>query len=149
MPLTAFVLGRGGRWRGVLAAFAVLGPLFGASLYLPLLVNEGWLIVTDAGGHLVYYATLIYEGFLPRQAVRGIYALIIIVPLMLVPARRVKVFGVAILVSVVLTRILYDQAFVSVWCFFAALLSLYVVHALHALPAGASTGVPRGPRVPA
>lgn len=132
VPVTAFVLNRQRRWRKTLSTFSVLGPLFGVSLFLPLVLNEDWLTVHTEGGSIVYLATLIYEGFIPRHTVRLVYALIIVTPLMLVPDSRVKVFGVLILISVVATRIFYDRAFISVWCFFAALLSLYIVYVLRA-----------------
>lgn len=62
-----------------------------------------------------------------RAVVRAIYALIVAVPLIGSSDRIVRDFGVLILASVIVSALAFGYAFVSIWCFFAALLSAYLV----------------------
>jgi hypothetical protein len=59
------------------------------------------------------------------------YALIVLVPLLFSTLRELRLFGVLVALSIVVASLAYGYAFVSVWCFFAALLSFdlaYIVH---------------------
>ena len=46
-----------------------------------------------------------------------------------------RLLGAAVVVSAVVTFVLFTYAFASVWCFFAAVLSLYVGRVVHRIPA--------------
>lgn len=109
------------------AILAATGFLFGASLYLPLLVQPGWLEVSLSRGSILYEPVLIYDAMIPRSVVRAFYAAIVALPLLLCSERAIRGFGALILISVIGSAAIYAHAFVSVWCFFAALLSLAVV----------------------
>jgi len=124
---------RAGR-RRMFAALAVDGLLFGASLYLPLLLKPEWISVAVSGGSILYRPVLIYDGHLPREAVRLIYAVIVSVPLVFSSAVSVRVFGAMIVLSVIGSAIVFAYAFVSVWCYFAAILSLAVVVIVWRIP---------------
>ncbi|MDH4216484.1 MAG: hypothetical protein OEV23_06265, partial [Gallionella sp.] len=52
----------------------------------------------------------------------------ILVPLLFSSHRQIKIFGGLVLLSAVLASKAYSTVFVSVWCFFAAVLSLYIVY---------------------
>ncbi len=60
-----------------------------------------------------------------------IYAVIVVLALLLTSDRYVRYFGIIILTSVVVSKLLFDYAFISIWCFFAAVLSLYIIYMLH------------------
>ena len=112
--------------RRLFAILAVLGFALGASLYLPLLFHREWISVTLSKGSILYGPVLIYDGIVPRSLVRAVYALIVSLPLLFSSVDAVRVFGMLILFSVIGSAIAYAYAFVSIWCFFAALLSLVV-----------------------
>jgi hypothetical protein len=110
-----------------------LGTMFGGvavglSMYLPLLLFSDWLSVYILQHSIVYQATLIYDDYLPRIVVRGIYAVVVIVPLLLSSNRFLRMFGIIIAISVAFSVFVYGYAFISVWCFFAAMLSLYILY---------------------
>jgi len=55
-----------------------------------------------------------------------IYALVTILPPFFSPIKRMWMLGVSILVSYVVTAIFYEHYILSVWCFFAAIISLSI-----------------------
>jgi hypothetical protein len=56
-----------------------------------------------------------------------LYSGIVLVPLLFSSYRQLRIFGGLVGLSMVLAMAVYDYAFISVWCFFAAVLSLYLV----------------------
>ena len=127
VPLAARSIEVHAERRRLFVVLALFGFALGASLYLPLLVHREWITVTLSKGSILYGPMLIYDGYVPRSVIRAFYALIVSVPLLFSSVDSVRVFGMLILFSVVGSAIAYAYAFVSVWCFFAALLSLVVI----------------------
>ncbi len=128
IPLCAFLIEGNPARRRLFMAVMVVGAAAGLSMYLPLLLLDYELSVYVMEQSIVYQVGLIYDGYLPREVVRLIYALIVLVPLLLSTDRLFRRFGVVILASVVFSVLLYSHAFISVWCFFAAILSIYIYY---------------------
>lgn len=59
-----------------------------------------------------------------------LYVISILVPFFISSTARIKVPGVLLVVSILVTRFFYTDYFISVWCFFAALLSVSVIYVL-------------------
>ncbi|MBO9999528.1 MAG: hypothetical protein J7641_11070 [Cyanobacteria bacterium SID2] len=112
----------------VFLGFTIVGGLFGAMLYLSLFSHANWLSVEVVNHSIAYHVTSLYDGFLPRDVTRFIYLQIVILPFLLSVVRELKIFGGLIVLSVIFTYEVFNYAFVSVWCFFAAVLSLYLVY---------------------
>ena len=127
VPLSVWVLERGKARRRVNLSATLVGALFGASLYIPLLLNDGWLEVVLIQGSIDYRATLVYDGAIPRLGVRAIYAILVVAPLIFCSERYIQLFGVLVSMTVAGAVLFYGYAFISVWCFFAAALSVYLV----------------------
>lgn len=113
--------------RRLMGAIGILGILYGAILFVPFLVQPDWLRVSVVQQSIAYDTTLLVDAWLPRAIARTIYAAIVVGPLWLTTSRGLQGFGVAVLLAVLLTVGVFNYAFVSVWCYFAALLSLYLV----------------------
>ena len=113
--------------QGVFRWFTVIGLLFGLSLYLPLLINPEWLTVSLSRHSILYEPVLIYDGIVSRTVVRVFYAVLVSIPLLFSTVVSLRHFGIMIVISVIFSAVFFVYAFVSVWCFFAAVLSLYVV----------------------
>lgn len=78
-------------------------------------------IVVEAGN---YHIT--YKMYFPQSAVNdgGIsYILVTILPPLITSTKKVWMFGAALLISFLTTKIFYTEYLVSVWCFFAAITS--------------------------
>ncbi|MCH9617031.1 MAG: hypothetical protein SP1CHLAM9_03310 [Chlamydiia bacterium] len=54
------------------------------------------------------------------------YFLFTIVPFLVAKSLRIKILGILIGASAIITAFFYIQAFTSVWCFFSASISIYV-----------------------
>jgi hypothetical protein len=104
------------------------------SLYLPLLLDPSWLTVHVERHSIIYDSRLIYDGVVPHFALRLLYAAIICLPLLASSATLVKIFGILISLSVGLTFAFATYAFTSVWCFFAAVLSVWIAVVMRRAP---------------
>jgi hypothetical protein len=57
-----------------------------------------------------------------------LYVISIIVPFFISSAAKIRVPGILLVISIIVTRFFYKEYFISVWCFFAALLSISVIY---------------------
>lgn len=78
VPFSSAVLEPRGLKKTVFIALAVLGGVYGASMYLPLLLHADWLSITLLQHSISYEAVLVYDGYLPRIVVRALYAAIVL-----------------------------------------------------------------------
>ena len=106
--------------------FSGLGFVFGLGLFVPVALSPDELLVTVRGHSIHYALNTIYDDFLPFSVVTFIYATIILSPLLFSTDRYQKIFGLLILVAGIATWLFYELVFISVWCYFAAVLSLYL-----------------------
>lgn len=100
------------------------------------------------GGHfegsIVYDTRLIYDDAVSNTYLRLVYAAVICLPLLASSEARVRVFGVLITLSVLVSFLFATYAFTSVWCYLAAVVSAYVAFVVFQLPR--RTGEPAGDR---
>ncbi len=114
------------------AAHTIVGITIGGLVYTQLLLHPEWLVVG------VKYYSITYDISVPPSdfidipiPASAIYSFIILVPLLLSSHRHLRVFGVLVTASMILASLVYGYALVSVWCFFAAVLSLYLAYIIH------------------
>ena len=131
VPLAALLVEKNEVRRVLFKVFGITGFLFGASLYVPLLLYPEWVSIVTVKGSILYQTVLIYDEFVSRTAVRVFYAIIVAVPLLFSTVTTLRKFGILIFVSVVVSAMFFAYAFVSIWCFFAAILSAYVVYIIY------------------
>jgi hypothetical protein len=62
-----------------------------------------------------------------------LYVIAIIAPFFISSVNRIKVVGSLLVISLLFTRFFYTAYFISVWCFFAALLSCSIIYILYNL----------------
>jgi hypothetical protein len=126
-PLCSYLLECGKFRKRLFLGFLLFGAFSAALVYFALLLHPAWLTVSVQGHSIIYEIESGYRSTisipLPASA---LYALIILVPLLLSSYLHLRVFGVLVTLSMVLTSRFYDDALISVWCFFAAVLSLYL-----------------------
>lgn len=77
-----------------------------------------------AGGHIAYH---IATPPLFRAIVDPLYAIVIVTPPLLSSHRLMRVIGVGVLVSLIVAKIAYYTSAASVWCYFAAFISVIIV----------------------
>ena len=120
--------------RRALVALGLLGSLFGIIYYFPLL--GGGMPATSVVGHSIRYdfSAVPATDMVPQWVWPVLYLGSVAGPLMVSRDRRLRVLGVAVILSAFLTSVVYYSVFASVWCFFAAALSGYITHVLGQLP---------------
>jgi len=130
VPLTAWQLEPQRLRRQLFAASALLGAVFGMSIFIPLLYQPGWSSAVAAGGSIHYELSTIYDGRIDVNLLRLLYAGLVMLPLLASSVPALRRFGMLLVGSFLISALLYRYAFISVWCFFAAVLSLYIVAVL-------------------
>lgn len=132
IPLSSYVLEPERKRKKVFLGTTLFGLLAGTLVYFTLLVTPELVSVVAEEHHIIYDVSSPYRGpisiGIPPSA---LYALIILIPLLSSSHRHIRIFGGLVVCSVVLASVAYGHAFVSVWCFFAAVLSLYLVYMIH------------------
>jgi drug/metabolite transporter (DMT)-like permease len=61
-----------------------------------------------------------------QMAAFAVYLSVTIAPLFLSSVRRMKLFGTLVFISCLITGVFYAETLTSVWCFFAALISVVI-----------------------
>jgi hypothetical protein len=102
------------------------GLVLGIGLWLPLLLQPTRIEPVVLKGSIDYGLTLLMSGGL-AESIRYLYAAVIGLPLLLLPYAWLRSFGVALLASGLVAEWAYRQAFLSVWCYLSALLSVLIV----------------------
>ena len=128
IPLSSLLIETKPLQRKLFIIFTLIGVLFGGSIYIPLLTQPDWIAVSVQQHSIYYDARLIYDAILPRYATTVIYAFIILVPLLLSSDRYHKILGVLVMVAGLLSLVFFGLVFISVWCYSAAIISLYIYY---------------------
>jgi len=128
LPFSCYFLETRGGKKQLFLIFTLLGGLYGFAMFMPVLIFADWLEVSLIHNSISYELKLIFDDFTPRSLVRAIYALIVLIPLLLSSQKYVRDFGILILISLAAATILFTEVFISIWCFFAAIVSLYILY---------------------
>ena len=111
----AFYLSEKENWKKALFAFAFL---LGLSItYVDIRFLAANAVTPIITGHSLNY------GFTPFYG-NMIYGLSIFIPIFLSSIPKIKIFGIALLVTFVISQLIYTYTFTSVWCFFCAAVSV-------------------------
>jgi hypothetical protein len=136
IPLATAVLEprRGRRW--LFFALSGAGLLVGGACELAIALHyDEWLTVGIDGHSIRYDLSRIPLA----QAITGVawqvlYLSLVCVPLLMSTERRLRALGISVAVAAVVAHLAFWYVFASVWCFFAAMLSLQIGNVLYRLP---------------
>ena len=120
VPVAVLLIEPPGRRRTALAAIAAAGLAVGAYLMYTLVLFT--VVARPTGQHIEYVSPHFFAA-----AVMSLYLLSTCVGPILSTHRMVRVFGVLALLSFATVYYFYATWFISVWCFFAALLSVTIL----------------------
>lgn len=106
------------------------------AVYVPLAARAGDALRVEIVNHSVRYdlSALPVVTSVSGVVLQVLYLFVVCVPLLLSADRRLRVLGLAVALAAVVTQAAFRYAFASVWCFFAALLSLHVCYVLSRAP---------------
>jgi hypothetical protein len=140
IPASSVLLEAGKRTRLVLLAGALLGSAFGWTLYAPTVQgSDRWLSVRMVH-HSIQYDLTVLPAFrmVPPVCWTLLYLAVVFAPLLLSSDVYFRLFLVTLALAAAVSYVFFRYAFESVWCFFAAVLSLQLCHAFRHLPAANS-----------
>jgi hypothetical protein len=115
--------------RRVMAGCAMFGAFAGTLVYSTIFMHPAWMSVSVKLHSIVYDFSVPFPSpFHLPVTPAALYALTILVPLFVSSHKLIRIFGVLVMFSMVFASDVYSYAYVSVWCLFAAILSLYIVY---------------------
>ena len=119
VPFAVLLLEKNKMRKKVIALFFVIGSGVGAYLL--------WLIATQPVApsivnHSISYPIIPVYGYF----ILTLYVLATCGSCLISSHRLIKIFGVILLISFTISGVYYTQTFISVWCYFAAILSVIV-----------------------
>ncbi len=109
---------------------AQAGFVLGLVLYLPNFWHPDWLHVSIINHSVAYQCTYITDAVVPREVTYLIYLALIGLPPLFSSHRALKIFGAGLIISVPLTYFSFSAARISILCFFAAVMMLYIVYVI-------------------
>ncbi len=133
VPFAAFLIEPRRDRRVVFLVLSLFGFLLGLSLFVPLIFNPDWVPLRIVRHSIDYNSRLIWEGIVPYDVIRGVYASLVCVPLLFSSVKHFQIFGVMITLSVIAGFVFAQYAFTSVWCFMAAIVSSYLLFAMRSV----------------
>lgn len=129
LPLASYLVEPGKIRKRVIAGFTLFGAFTGSLVYAVILFHPEWMTVSIREHSILYSYTVPYRSSIHLPVTpAALYAMTILVPLFVSSNSRIRIFGVLAILSMMFTAEVFSYAYVSVWCFFAAVLSLYLVY---------------------
>lgn len=107
--------------------FAIFGGIFGGAQYFPYFVHADWLAVKYLGYAISYGEVELFDYILGRSVTYTLYVALIIGPLLLSSYKHIRIFGLLVFAVLIITYVFFAYAYISVFCFGGALMSLYLV----------------------
>jgi hypothetical protein len=129
VPYSAFFLEPCKR-RHLYLVFAILGGMLGAVQYFPYFAHDNWLVVRMMENAISYEGKILFDLIMRREITNLIYMAIILVPLLTSSSKHLRIFGYLVAVVTLVVFVFFRGAYISVFCFGAALMSLYLVYVI-------------------
>jgi hypothetical protein len=116
-PLSIYLLEVDLSRKKFLLGLIIGGLLLGVYLF-------GWIIYHGVNPQ-TFSGNLFYDlSFIPfYEIIKYLYLVVIVLPFSIAKSSALKIFGVLVIISFIVSQIFFQVTLVSVWCFFAALLS--------------------------
>jgi hypothetical protein len=111
--------------RKILAVLLIIGIL--DSLFLAFCLFY-FKVDSVIKGHHIFYNLHSRQDYIFYSGL--VYLMVTVVPLLISSVPRVYILGLIIAVSAAFSRFYFHDFFISVWCFFAATISLYIIYIL-------------------
>lgn len=127
MPLSTYFLEPCDR-RHIYLLLAILGGMIGALQYVPYFVHDGWLVTKFLDHVVIYQGTHLLDFIVRPDVTNVLYLTVIIAPLVTSSVKNVNIFGYLVSLVLLVTFTFFQFAYISVFCFGGALMSLFIVY---------------------
>jgi len=121
VPISILLLKKGEKYAAFQKVLVVIGILTATYLSLALLLFPVKAEISNL--HIVYHQNYPFSHF---YIIGALYVLSTILPSFLSSIKGMKLLGTTILISCIIAVYYYESYLVSVWCFFASLISISV-----------------------
>jgi hypothetical protein len=113
----------------------MIGLIGGGGLFLPIALDPTRLEVSATEGVLAYEFPIPILITKAQPMIHLIYLAVITLPLMIASRKRKELlaFSILLVASAIVSHLYYWYAFASIWCFFAAAISLTLAILFHNL----------------
>ena len=106
---------------------AIVGGMLGAMQYFPYFAHDGWLTTRFLPHVIVYEGKELFDYIIGRDLTYSIYVAVVVGSLLLSSNANVRIFGLLVAAVMVVTYLFFSYAYISVFCFGGAVMSLYLV----------------------
>jgi len=124
LPLTAYLFERDKFRKKILRIFLIGGILFSTTLLF--LYFQGNVGAEIQNLHINYFTSSIPISGTAFDIIEIFYLILVIAPYLISSDKKLKLGGLLGLTAYMVAQFFYAQVFVSVWCFFAAVISVAV-----------------------
>ena len=130
IPLSIYILTKKQRCKRswIMLLITIIGTILGLVSYIPIAMNAYSIQTHMCANSIQYNTHTILDALINTHIGKYAYIGIIILPALISRDWAVKLFGVLIFFSVLATYLFYSYAFNSVWCFFSAVISMYIIY---------------------
>lgn len=126
IPVSAYFL-EPARRRSLFLFVAIIGGMLGGLQYIPYFAHEGWLTTRFFPRAISYEGKELLDYVIGREATYTIYVAVVIGALFLSSRTEMRIFGLLAAGVLAITYTIFAYAYVSVFCFGAAVVSLYLI----------------------
>jgi len=81
---------------------------------------------SNANGQHIQYTSDFHPPYIPDIVFPVLYIISVILPLLISSIKRMRILGVMVLLFCIISRVFYENYEISIWCFFAAIMSAMV-----------------------
>lgn len=127
-PSCVYMIEENALRKKILRRLIVAGALLGTVIYLPILL-EIIPIKTQVVEHSIHYETYQSATLIWLYSIG--YVSILVLSLLCASSRKINLLGFITLFSAIASYCWYIYAFTSVWCFFSAVLSIYIAYLIY------------------
>ncbi|MCF2521722.1 DUF6629 family protein [Bradyrhizobium sp. G127] len=106
---------------------AIVGGMLGAMQYFPYFAHNGWLTTQFLPRVIVYEGKELFDYIIGRHTTYAIYVAVVVGSLLLSREANIRIFGLLVATVLIVTYLFFSYAYISVFCFGGALMSLYLV----------------------
>lgn len=125
------------RRRWIFLALTIFASSWFWVLYFPLLMGPESILKIEMAHHSIrydYYDALPIYDYVKRPILQLLYFACVALPMAFSTQSLGRIPGIALGVSALVAAVVFEHAFVSVWCFFAAVMSIYCCVMFYRLP---------------
>ena len=129
VPFSIFAMEKKQPAKNILKGLTIIGGIL--AIYLLYRILTVPVIATIDCRHIYYSLVVPKNSVIPVDV---LYLVMTVLSPFISTAKRTNLLGIIIIVSLAVSELFYTKELISVWCFFAAILSVVVIYVLRNIP---------------